>query len=1018
MAERTEILNFEVKATEAINQMAKYNQEIDRLKETIGQLGKATDAERVERARLTEQLKITTAARRQLSNEIQSGLKTEQLQKGSIRQMRAELANMKSQWKSMGEAERATNTQMLKDIQALTKRLSAAEAEIGEYQRRVGSYEDAIKSAIFGNSKLGSSFAGLTSSGGGFAGMMSGAATSVKAFGSALWSLMANPAFLALAGLVGAGMAFKWFYDFNKGLEEATRLTREFLGLTGTELEATRNSIQATADTFGKDYKEVLQAVDALTAQYGTDAASAIKTINDGFAAGADLNGDMLAKIQQFAPAFRDAGISMEELVALIQQTRSGVFSDQGLALIQTASKRIREMSTSTQSALRGIGLDADKIMAGLRDGSLTTMDVIRQVSAALREVPQNGKEAGEALSAIFGRQGAAGGLAMIEQLDTMVVDLDKLKESTGEWGKLQEQQIAAQAELNGVLSSMFDITDDGFEELNMQAKIFGTQLLTDILKGLRETVNWFIDLYNRSEVLRVSIASLGGAFKIMWSVVKNVVAGVSGALGNIAKGALELLSGEFSAAMASFKAVGGSIGNAVYNIAGDVGGAMQGMDNAAGARLNRLSTAGAVRVTGTGGGASAPVGSASGGTGGGSASGGGASSRGGGGGGGRTAVDKEAERVKAVAKLEEQLQEELNRIHLKGVADRRQRLQEQTDQEVEALRAKYHAQGELSEQGEQQLTELINAKYAERDATLAKWRDEEQMKLLEMRAQNAQAAFKSIEDQNVSDLQFNELLAQQLAARMALLDAQEQAELEKYEGNEAIKLEIKKKYDAMRLQLQQETNDEEVTRDEEKAEKQKKIEEEKNRAILEMKDAFKAFAEEMGEQSKALAIAGKIVALGEIAVEQGKAIARGVAEAMTVPFPANIPAIATTITAILTGITQAVKAVKSAKFAEGGDVVGPGTDTSDSVPAMLSRGEAVMTAAAVRRYSPYLSAMNIDGGGVPIYGQGTETAAQQQDVIMQRMAGVVDGIRPVVSVVDINAGQQRVRVIEDNASI
>ena len=1017
MAERTEILNFEVKATEAISQMAKYNQEIDRLKETIGQLGKATDAERVERARLTEQLKITTAARRQLSNEIQSGLKTEQLQKGSIRQMRAELNNMKSQWKSMGEEERATNTQMLKDIQALTKRLSAAEAEIGEYQRRVGSYEDAIKSAIFGNSKLGSSFAGLASSGGGFAGMMSGAATSVKAFGSALWSLMANPAFLALAGLVGAGMAFKWFYDYNKGLEEATRLTREFLGITGTELEATRNSIQATADTFGKDYKEVLQAVDELTAQYGTDAASAIKTINDGFAAGADLNGDMLAKIQQYAPAFRDAGISMEELVALIQQTRSGVFSDQGLALIQTASKRIREMSTSTQSALRGIGLDADKIMAGLRDGSLTTMDVIRQVSAALREVPQNGKEAGEALSAIFGRQGAAGGLAMIEQLDTMITDLDTLKESTGEWGKLQEQQIAAQAELNGVLSSMFDITDDGFEELNMQAKIFGTKLLTDILKGLRDAVNWFIDLYNRSEVLRVSIASLGGAFKIMWSVVKNVVAGVSGALGNIAKGALELLSGEFSAAMASFKAVGGSIGNAVYNIAGDVGGAMQGMDNAAGARLNRLSTAGAVRVTGTGGGASAPVGSASGGSAGGSSSGGGASSRDGGG--GRSAVDEEAKRAEAVAKLEEQLQAELNRIHLKGVADRRERLQQQTDQEVEALRAKYHEQGELSKEGEQQLTELINAKYAERDATLAKWRDEEQMKLLEMRAQNAQAAFKSIEDQNASDLQFNELLAQQLEARMALLDAQEQAELEKYEGNEAIKLEIKKKYDAMRLQLQQETNDEEVRRDEEKAEKQKKIEEEKNRALIEMKDAFKAFAEELGEQSKALAVAGKIIALGEIAVEQGKAIARGIAQAQTAgPFPLNIVAIATTITAILTGITQAVKAVKSAKFAEGGDVVGPGTDTSDSVPAMLSRGEAVMTAAAVRRYSPYLSAMNIDGGGVPIYGQGAETAAQQQDVIMQRMAGVVDGIRPVVSVVDINAGQQRVRVIEDNASI
>lgn len=998
MAERTEIFNIEVKANDAINQLAKYNETISQLRTQLSELDRTQDGYRQQEARLTEQIKAATAARNTLSREVQQGIKQEREAEGSIRKMSAELAKMKAQWKAMGEEERKQNTQMLKDIQKLDSDLKKAEAEIGEYNRSVGSYEQAIKNAILGNGKFGSSLSGLVSSGAGVSGMLSSATVSVKAFGSALWALMSNPVFLALAGLVGVGMSFKWFYDYNKGLEEATRLTREFLGLTGSTLEAVRNSIQATADAMDKDYLEVLKAVDTLTAQYGIDAASAIKIVNDGFAAGADLNGDMLDKIQQFAPAFNDAGIGASELVALIQQTRSGVFSEQGLTLIQTASKRIREMGKGTQDALQAIGIDAEKVIAGLRNGSISTFDVIRQVSAALKEVPQNSQEAGDALKEVFGRQGAAGGLAMIESLDTIITDLEQVKDTTGEWGKLQQQQINVQAELNGVLSSMFDITDEGFEEMNMQAKIYGTQLLVDILKKMRDWANEFVDLYNKSEVLRVGIAALGGAFKVLWSIASNVLGGIAGFLGNLAKAVFLMLSGNFSEAGAALTAAGGSIGNAVYNIAGDTSSVMRSLDKASGSRLNRFSTAGAVPVTGTGGRTTGAVGggaaeSASGGSGS-TSSGGGAS------GGGRTTLDEAQKDAEARAKLEEDLNKQLDKLFLKGIADRRERLREQTEQEVEALREKYHAHGELTEEGEAALNAVIEQKYRERDETLQHWSDEEQLKLLELRAKNAIGE------------------AEQMQARQELLDAQMQAELEKYEGNQELQEEITKKYLDAKAALWTDYYDELARQAEQDAEKEEAIEAAKYEALMKMAGAFSEFANTLGEQSKALAIAGKIIALGQIAVEQGKAIAAGIAQAQSVPFPANIAAIATTITAVLAGITAAIKAVKSAKFAEGGDVAGPGTDTSDSIPAMLSDGESVLTARATQRYAPYLSAMNVDGGGVPIYGQGAGNEALQGDVIMQRMANVVSDIRPVVSVVDINEGQSRVRVIDENAAI
>lgn len=121
------------------------------------------------------------------------------------------------------------------------------------------------------------------------------------------------------------------------------------------------------------------------------------------------------------------------------------------------------------------------------------------------------------------------------------------------------------------------------------------------------------------------------------------------------------------------------------------------------------------------------------------------------------------------------------------------------------------------------------------------------------------------------------------------------------------------------------------------------------------------------GEENEKMAKAAKILALGEIAVNTGKAIAAGVAEAAAAgPFPANIGAIGATIAAVLTNIATAVTTVKSAKFATGGLVTGPGSGTSDSIPARLSNGESVINARSTAMFSPLLSALNQAGGGVP----------------------------------------------------
>lgn len=71
------------------------------------------------------------------------------------------------------------------------------------------------------------------------------------------------------------------------------------------------------------------------------------------------------------------------------------------------------------------------------------------------------------------------------------------------------------------------------------------------------------------------------------------------------------------------------------------------------------------------------------------------------------------------------------------------------------------------------------------------------------------------------------------------------------------------------------------------------------------------------------------------------------------------------------TGVAQIAVAKKQRDsvlaLAAGGLVTGPGTGTSDSIPARLSNGEAVINAQAVKRFAPILSAINQSTGGVPI---------------------------------------------------
>lgn len=159
------------------------------------------------------------------------------------------------------------------------------------------------------------------------------------------------------------------------------------------------------------------------------------------------------------------------------------------------------------------------------------------------------------------------------------------------------------------------------------------------------------------------------------------------------------------------------------------------------------------------------------------------------------------------------------------------------------------------------------------------------------------------------------------------------------------------------------------------------------------------------------------MLAIAESAAAMGAALHKAFSSSATVwDGIAGAVAAISTITTIITQIkslnSSAEEERSKYRYASGGLVTGPGTGTSDSIPAMLSNGEAVMTAQAVNDWGAMLSAMNVASGGNAIQ---VSNLPQRNDGMRGMKAMIREAMlempTPIVSVVDINKGQKRVKV-------
>lgn len=437
----------------------------------------------------------------------------------------------------------------------LYESMKRMQEETGKHQLNVGNYTEAsdaiaaysdrLVEGLGLNSQFGQSLLALGRGGDEAKGVFTAMGDGAKALGNTLMGLMKNPVFLAIAGVAGAAGAFKWWYDYNAGLVEATRLTQQFTGLAGQELSQVRNQVTVLADTFDSDFREVMVAANAVSKQFGIDIQQSLNLVQQGLVAGANVNGEFFDTLREYPAYFREAGLTAEQFIAITTQAaQQGIFSDKGVDTIKEANLRLREMTTSTAEALDGIGISSQEVQEALRTGAMTTFDVIQQVSARLSELPDSAAVVGTAIADIFGGPGEDAGLAYIRTLQDINLNLDEVTARTGVLGQLQEKQLRSELELQNALSALFDATGGGFERMTTNVKVFINQGLTGLINGIISIYNYLADFYNESVLLRGLWNGIVTTFKIAFDTIGNILAffvDLVQSTGQVIKGAFTL---------------------------------------------------------------------------------------------------------------------------------------------------------------------------------------------------------------------------------------------------------------------------------------------------------------------------------------------------------------------------------------------------------------------------------------------------------------------------------------------
>ena len=296
------------------------------------------------------------------------------------------------------------------------------------------------------------------------------------------------------AATTAAIAAAKAFADYNAELSSQQQVTTVVTGLSGEDADKMTTAARALAKTYNVDFRQAIEAANTLMSQFGENADDTMQILRDGMQGMLQGDGNkLLQMIQRYAPAFQSAGVSASELVAVIQNSEGGIFTDENMQAIVMGIKNIREMTSATSEALSKLGIDGRQMSKQMNEGTLTVFDALKQVSTQMVDINSNSQTAGEVLKTVFGRSGVMAGTNVAKAISQLNTNLASAKIQTGELGVAYSQLELANERLEGAMKEAFGY--DGWNQMTVEIKTGLVTALSDVLESVTKVKNVLSDM-------------------------------------------------------------------------------------------------------------------------------------------------------------------------------------------------------------------------------------------------------------------------------------------------------------------------------------------------------------------------------------------------------------------------------------------------------------------------------------------------------------------------------------------
>lgn len=193
--------------------------------------------------------------------------------KGSYVEMSQTLGQLRNAYRQLSKEQRegAVGTEMLGQIKLLDAELKDVDASMGNFQRNVGGYEEALKQVLPPQAGLIIDLGKLSVEGGGIPSLFTGMKNSIVGMTKAAIAFIATPLGMVLTALAAAaGAAFALFNARNKEIEKQAEASAKALEQQKEQMERFDLEISREVELLRADGKE--QEANALARRSVTDA--------------------------------------------------------------------------------------------------------------------------------------------------------------------------------------------------------------------------------------------------------------------------------------------------------------------------------------------------------------------------------------------------------------------------------------------------------------------------------------------------------------------------------------------------------------------------------------------------------------------------------------------------------------------------------------------------------------------------------------------------------------------------